>query len=141
MINELKLMNILQLATRASYGKALVKLAKNCNRIYALDGDMKNSTFSQDYMKAYPDRFVECFIAEQNMVRIELLLNCGFNDDFCRLLLLLEWLQEIDVSHFVAHLLHFYVEHMIIFEWGLFLKLTVISLVLIVVSQSVSNRN
>jgi len=59
-----------KLATRASYGKALVKLAKNCNRIYALDGDMKNSTFSQDYMKAYPDRFVECFIAEQNMVAV-----------------------------------------------------------------------
>lgn len=58
------------IATRQCYGKALIKLAKTCDRIYALDGDMKNSTFSQDYMKAYPQRFVECFIAEQNMVGV-----------------------------------------------------------------------
>ena len=58
----------LQLPSRAVYGKALVKLGKNCDRIYSLDGDMKNSTYAQDYMKAFPDRFIECFIAEQNMV-------------------------------------------------------------------------
>ena len=34
---------------------------------------MKNSTFSQDYLKCYPDRFIECFIAEQNMVSVLLL--------------------------------------------------------------------
>jgi transketolase len=34
----------------------------------ALDGDCKNSTYSLDFMKEHPERFVECFIAEQNMV-------------------------------------------------------------------------
>ena len=34
----------------------------------ALDGDTKNSTFSEKFMQAFPDRFFECFIAEQNMV-------------------------------------------------------------------------
>ena len=57
------------MATRASYGQALVKLGKTCDRVIALDGDMKNSTHSQDYKKAFPDRFIECYIAEQNMVK------------------------------------------------------------------------
>ncbi|XP_002120750.2 transketolase [Ciona intestinalis] len=57
-----------KMATRQAYGLALVKLGRNCDRIYSLDGDMKNSTFSQDYKKEFPDRFIECFIAEQNMV-------------------------------------------------------------------------
>jgi len=56
------------MATRAAYGQALIKIGKNCDRIYSLDGDMKNSTFSEQYKKAFPDRFIECFIAEQNMV-------------------------------------------------------------------------
>ena len=34
----------------------------------ALDGDTKNSTYSNKFLAEYPDRFVECFIAEQNMV-------------------------------------------------------------------------
>lgn len=57
-----------QVATREAYGDALVALGRADARIYALDGDVKNSTFSEKYLKAFPDRFVECFIAEQNMV-------------------------------------------------------------------------
>jgi transketolase len=34
----------------------------------ALDGDTKNSTFSEKFYKKIPNRFIECFIAEQNMV-------------------------------------------------------------------------
>jgi transketolase len=37
-------------------------------RIVALDGDTKNSTFSEKFQQAYPHRFFEKFIAEQNMV-------------------------------------------------------------------------
>jgi len=59
-----------KIPTRQVYGKALIKLEKSCNRLYALDGDMKNSTFSQDYKKAFPEKFVECFIAEQNMTAV-----------------------------------------------------------------------
>ena len=54
-------------ATREAYGVMLEKLGIN-ERIVALDGDVKNSTFSEKFKVFYPERFVECFIAEQNMV-------------------------------------------------------------------------
>src|SRR6516225_3121607 len=57
-------------ATREAYGDALVKVADKDPRIVALDGDTKNSTFSEKLMKAYPKRFFEMFIAEQNMVGV-----------------------------------------------------------------------
>jgi len=54
-------------ATREAYGAMLEKLGIN-DRIVALDGDVKNSTFSEKFKSFYPERFLECFIAEQNMV-------------------------------------------------------------------------
>src|SRR5205823_120300 len=57
-------------ATREAYGDALVKIAEKDPRIVALDGDTKNSTFSEKLLKAYPHRFFEMFIAEQNMVGV-----------------------------------------------------------------------
>lgn len=57
-----------QVATREAYGAALVKLGSADSRIVALDGDTKNSTYSENFMKSYPERFVEGFIAEQNLV-------------------------------------------------------------------------
>ncbi|MCS7186285.1 MAG: transketolase [Armatimonadetes bacterium] len=57
-----------QVATREAYGDGLVALGKVNPNIVALDGDVKNSTFSEKFMAAFPDRFVECFIAEQNMI-------------------------------------------------------------------------
>lgn len=57
------------MATRKAYGVALAKLGQSSQRVVALDADMKNSTFSEMFHKAFPERFVECFIAEQNMVR------------------------------------------------------------------------
>jgi transketolase len=57
-------------ATREAYGDALVKAAEKDSRIVALDGDTKNSTFSEKLLKAYPQRFFEMFIAEQNMVGV-----------------------------------------------------------------------
>ncbi len=57
-------------ATREAYGDALVALGKTNPRLYALDGDVKNSTFSEKFADAFPERFVECFIAEQNMVGV-----------------------------------------------------------------------
>jgi transketolase len=56
------------IATREAYGAALVRIGSVDTRIVALDGDTKNSTFSEKFAKAYPARFFECFIAEQNMV-------------------------------------------------------------------------
>ena len=55
-------------ATRQAYGAALAKLGKANPAVVALDGDTKNSTYSNKFLAEYPDRFVECFIAEQNMV-------------------------------------------------------------------------
>src|SRR5262249_8572222 len=55
-------------ATRDAYGDALVKIAAQDPRVVALDGDTKNSTFSEKLLKAQPKRFFEMFIAEQNMV-------------------------------------------------------------------------
>jgi len=57
-----------QVATREAYGNALKKLGATSKAIMALDGDVKNSTYSEKFLKEFPDRFVECFIAEQNMV-------------------------------------------------------------------------
>lgn len=57
-----------EVATREAYGDALARLGASNSRVVALDGDTKNSTYSEKFMKAHPDRFFECFIAEQNMV-------------------------------------------------------------------------
>ncbi|MBW3016392.1 transketolase [Candidatus Woesearchaeota archaeon] len=54
-------------ATREAFGVMLEKLGVD-ERIVSLDGDVKNSTFSEKFFKLYPKRGVECFIAEQNMV-------------------------------------------------------------------------
>jgi transketolase len=57
-------------ATREAYGDALAKLATADPRIISLDGDTKNSTFSEKVLKAKPEQFLEMFIAEQNMVGV-----------------------------------------------------------------------
>ncbi|XP_048880018.1 transketolase-like protein 2 [Brienomyrus brachyistius] len=59
-----------KVATRRAYGVALAKLGQVCQRIVALDGDTKNSTFAETFKKTYPERYIECFIAEQNMVSV-----------------------------------------------------------------------
>jgi transketolase len=60
----------MELATREIFGKVITRLAGDNENIYALDGDVKNSTFSEDFLKAFPERFIECYIAEQNMVSV-----------------------------------------------------------------------
>lgn len=63
-------------ATRQVYGAALVKLGQCNERVIAMDGDTKNSTFSETYKKAFPDRYIECFIAEQNLVGVAIGAGC-----------------------------------------------------------------
>jgi transketolase len=55
-------------ATREAYGDALVRLGAGDPSVVALDGDVKNSTYAERFREAYPARFVEAYIAEQNMV-------------------------------------------------------------------------
>jgi len=57
-------------ATREAYGTALTRIGEVDPRVVAMDGDTKNSTFSEKFFKKFPDRFTECFIAEQNMVGV-----------------------------------------------------------------------
>ena len=58
------------MATRRAYGLALHALGEADSRIVALDADVKNSTFAQDFYQdeQLAERFFECRIAEQNMV-------------------------------------------------------------------------
>jgi transketolase len=56
-----------KLSTRRAYGVALAALGDD-DRIVALDGDVKNSTFADIFAKNFPQRFFEGRIAEQNMV-------------------------------------------------------------------------
>ncbi len=56
-----------KVATREAYGAALAKIGGD-PRVVSLDGDTKNSTYSEKFLKEFPDRFFEAFIAEQNMV-------------------------------------------------------------------------
>jgi transketolase len=57
-------------ATREAYGTALVRVGDVDQRIVAMDGDTKNSTFAEKFFKKFPGRSTECFIAEQNMVGV-----------------------------------------------------------------------
>jgi transketolase len=59
-----------KIATRKAYGYALAALGRASKDVYVLDADVKNSTFTELFEKEFPNRFVQCFIAEQNMVGI-----------------------------------------------------------------------
>ncbi|XP_016960800.1 transketolase-like protein 2 [Drosophila biarmipes] len=58
------------IATRLAYGTALAKIGQNNVRVIALDGDTKNSTFSDKLKNLDAERYIECFIAEQNLVGV-----------------------------------------------------------------------
>lgn len=55
------------LATREAFGIMLEKLGKG-SKVITLDADVKNSTYSENFKKSYNKQFVDCYIAEQNMV-------------------------------------------------------------------------
>jgi len=59
-----------EVATREAYGKALARMAAVNPKLVAVDGDVKNSTFSEFLEKAHADRFFQGYIAEQNMVSV-----------------------------------------------------------------------
>ena len=57
-------------ASREAYGTGLRKLAAVHPKVYALDADVKNSTFSETLEKAFPERLIQSYIAEQNLVGV-----------------------------------------------------------------------
>jgi len=56
-------------ATRKAFGDAIVRAGAD-PRVVVLTGDLKNSTNTEDFAKAFPDRFIDTGIAEQNMIGI-----------------------------------------------------------------------
>uniref|UniRef100_A0AAR2LA11 transketolase n=1 Tax=Pygocentrus nattereri TaxID=42514 RepID=A0AAR2LA11_PYGNA len=59
-----------KVATRKAYGMALAKLGRYNERVVAMDVDTKNFTYSEIFKNEHPNRFVECYSAEQNMVSV-----------------------------------------------------------------------
>ena len=57
-----------EVATRKAYGEALAALGAARGDVVALDGEVSNSTFSEIFRDAHPDRYFEMYIAEQQLV-------------------------------------------------------------------------
>jgi transketolase len=57
-------------ATREAYGTALKKIGAVNPKLVAVDADVQNSTFAEWFGKAYPERYFQAYIAEQNMVSV-----------------------------------------------------------------------
>ncbi|MBA2680982.1 MAG: transketolase [Ktedonobacteraceae bacterium] len=55
-------------ATRKAYGDALTALGAANPDVVAMDGEVSNSTYAEEFAKAYPDRYFEQYIAEQQLV-------------------------------------------------------------------------
>jgi transketolase len=57
-----------EVATRKAYGDALAALGNARGDVVALDGEVSNSTFAEEFRDAIPDRYFEMYIAEEQMV-------------------------------------------------------------------------
>ena len=57
-----------EVATRKAYGDALVALGALRGEVVALDGEVSNSTYAEEFAKAYPERYFEMYISEQQML-------------------------------------------------------------------------
>ncbi len=57
-----------EISTRKAYGDALAAVGRANGKVVALDGEVSNSTYAEDFAKAVPDRYFEMFIAEQQLV-------------------------------------------------------------------------
>jgi transketolase len=55
-------------ATRKAFGQTLTLLGDYYPEIVSLDAEVKNSTFAELFERRFPERFVQCFVAEQNMI-------------------------------------------------------------------------
>jgi transketolase len=57
-----------KVATRKAYGDALKALGAANPDVVGLDGEVKNSTYAEEFAKAFPERYFEQYIAEQQMI-------------------------------------------------------------------------
>jgi len=60
----------LGMATREAFGRALADLGRQNKDVVALDADLSKSTYTHFFAKEFPERFIECGIAEANMLAI-----------------------------------------------------------------------
>ena len=68
-----------KIATRASYGNALVEIGNESDKLIVLDADLAAATQTAIFKKAYPQRHIDCGIAEANMTCIAAgLSTCGY---------------------------------------------------------------
>ncbi len=59
-----------KIPTRNGYGAALVELGEKNPDIVVLTGDLSESTRANEFQKKFPERFIECGVAEQNMMSV-----------------------------------------------------------------------
>jgi len=70
--------DIVKIATRESYGNALAELGQKNPNVIVLDADLAGATKTSTFKKAFPDRHIDCGIAEANMTGIAAgLSTCG----------------------------------------------------------------
>ena len=62
--------DVKKIATRESYGNALVELGEKYDNVVVLDADLAGATKTSTFKKAFPDRHFDCGIAEGNMVAV-----------------------------------------------------------------------
>lgn len=62
--------DVKKIATRDSYGRALVELGHKTDNVVVLDADLAGATRTGVFKKEFPDRFFDCGIAEANMVDV-----------------------------------------------------------------------
>jgi transketolase len=79
-----------EVATRQAYGEALAALGNRRGDVVALDGEVSNSTHSELFAKAHPDRYFEMFIAEQQLIAAAVGIGvrgwCAFTSTFAAFL-------------------------------------------------------
>lgn len=62
--------DVIKCATRDAYGKALCHLGETNDKVLVLDADLAAATKTGMFKKAYPDKFIDCGIAEGNMMGV-----------------------------------------------------------------------
>ncbi len=71
--------DVKKIATRDSYGNALVEIGKEHENLIVLDADLAQATKTGTFQKVFPERHIDCGIAEANMTNIAVgLSTCGY---------------------------------------------------------------
>ena len=73
-----------KIATRESYGNALVELGKEHDDVIVLDADLAGATKTGIFQKAFPQRHIDCGIAEGNMMGVAAGLAATGKVPFCK---------------------------------------------------------